>query len=55
MTHGKRLTKKQKIYLKSKGLNYENWLVCKDTTELMVIQHKLSGKYKQLKKVMENA
>lgn len=55
MTHGKRLTKKQKIYLKNKGLNYENWLVCKDTTEIMVIQHKLSGKYKYLKKVTDNA
>ncbi len=51
MKNGKRLTKRQKIYLKSKGLNPENWLVCKDTSQEMVIQHKISGKTKLLKKV----
>lgn len=51
MKNGKNLTKKQKIFLKQKGLNPENWLVCKDTTAEMVIQHRISGKSRLIKKV----
>ena len=50
MKHGKRPTKRQKIYIKDKGLNPDNWLICKDTPEEMTIQHKISGKYKLLRK-----
>lgn len=56
MKNGKRLTKKQKIFLKAKGLNSDNWLVCKDTSQEMVLQNKISGNIRQIRKVMsENA
>ena len=47
---GKRLTKKQRIFLKSKNLNDENWLVCKDTLQEMVIKHRLSDKCRTIRK-----
>jgi len=47
---GKRPTKKQKLFLKSKNLNGENWLVCKDTLQEMVIKRRLSDKYRTIKK-----
>lgn len=47
---GKRPTKKQRIFLKSKNLNNENWLVCKDTQQEMLIKHRLSDKCKTIKK-----
>ncbi|WP_169824217.1 DUF6906 family protein [Clostridium formicaceticum] len=40
MKHGKRLTKKQKLFLASKGLNPENWLSVKNTSEKMVFVHR---------------
>ena len=46
--HGKRPTKKQKLFLKSKKLNDENWLVCKDTPQEMVIKHRQSDKYRTI-------
>lgn len=45
---GKRLAKKQRIFLKSKNLNDENWLVYKDTLQEMVIKHRLSDKYRTI-------
>jgi len=48
--NGKNPTKKQKILIKSKGLNYENWLVCKDTSVEMIVKHRLSEKLKTIKK-----
>lgn len=36
MKHGKKLTKKQKMLLASKHLNYENWLLERDTNEVIV-------------------
>ena len=48
--HGKRPTKKQRIFLKSKKLNDENWLVCKDTPKEMMIKHRLSGKCRTIRK-----
>ncbi len=48
--HGKRPTKKQKLFLKSKKLNDENWLVCKDTPQEMVIKHRQSDKYRTIQK-----
>jgi len=47
---GKRPTKKQMVFLKSKNLNDENWLVCKDTLQEMVIKRRLSDKYRTIKK-----
>ena len=47
---GKRPTKKQKIFLRSKNLNYDNWLVCKDTSQEMVIKHRFSDKCRMIKK-----
>ena len=52
MKNGKRLTKKQKIFLKAKGLNSDNWLVCKDTSQEMVLQNKISGNVRQIRKVV---
>lgn len=47
---GKNPTRRQAQYIKSKGLNYENWLVCKDTPAEMVIKHKISDKYRTIRK-----
>ena len=47
---GKRPTKKQAMFTKEHRLNYDNWLVCKDTPNEMVIQHKYSGKERVLRK-----
>lgn len=43
MKHGKRPTRRQKIMLKSLGLNYENWLIVTDNDQRLAIQHRLSG------------
>lgn len=43
MKHGKNPTVKQKKYIKSFRLNYENWLVCKDTPDEMVLEHRNTG------------
>lgn len=48
---GKNPTKKQKFFIKFKGLNYDNWLVCKDTPTEMVVKHRISGKERTIKKV----
>ena len=47
---GKRPTKKQKLFLKSKNLNNENWLVCKDTLQEMVIKYRYSDKCRTIKR-----
>lgn len=44
MKNGKRPTRAQKEFIKSKGLNPENYLVVKDTPEVMHIVHRLSDK-----------
>ncbi|MGN1119189.1 MAG: DUF6906 family protein [Oscillospiraceae bacterium] len=38
------------MLIKSIGLLPKNWLVCKDTTEEMVIEHRLSGKTRTVRK-----
>lgn len=48
MKHGKRPTAEQRKYIAAWGLNAENWLVCKDTNEKMVIEHRLSGQIRTL-------
>lgn len=40
MKHGKKPTRKQMDFIKRKGLNPDNWLVVKDTTEKMVLVHR---------------
>ena len=51
MKGGKVLTKKQKIFIKEKGLNPDNWLVCKNTSSELVLEHRHTGKYRVIKKV----
>ena len=50
VVQGKRPTKKQRIFLKTKNLNDENWLVCKDTQSEMVIKHRYSDKCRTIRK-----
>ena len=47
---GKKPTRRQAKFIKDKNLNYDNWFVCKDTTEIMVIKHKYSGKERIIRK-----
>lgn len=42
MKHGKRPTVAQKKILSDRGLNHENWLIVKHTTEYMMIEHRIS-------------
>lgn len=50
MKHGKNPTRKQKKFLKEKGLNYENWLVCKETQNEMTIEHRHTGTVRRINK-----
>lgn len=47
---GKRPTKKQAMLIADHRLNYNNWLVLKDTASEMVVKHKDSGKERVLRK-----
>ena len=49
MKNGKRPTLKEKKLISEKGLNVENWLVVKHTSELMEIMHKHTGKTRIMK------
>lgn len=46
--HGKRPTRQQKILLKSKGLNPDNWLVISDDRYRIVVMHRHSLKPKTI-------
>jgi hypothetical protein len=50
MKHGKNPTVKQKKLMTEWHLNYENWLVVKDTPTEMEIVHRVSGKIRVIKK-----
>lgn len=50
MKHGKKPTRRQKQDIASVRLNPDNWLVCKDTPEELVLVHKISGKNKVIRK-----
>lgn len=50
MKHGKKPTVAQRRILKSWGLNWQNWLVVKDTTKVLVIVHRYSGKVREIRK-----
>lgn len=53
MKHGKRPTVRQCKMIKSWGLSCPNWLVVKDTTEVMVIVHRYSGEVREIRKDKE--
>ena len=48
MKHGCRPTKNQSIFIKKNGLNPENWLVVKDTPELMELVHRHSDRTRRI-------
>jgi len=50
MKHGKRPTRAQKALMTKWHLNYENWLVVKDTSTEMLIEHRATGKTRTIKK-----
>lgn len=50
MKHAKRPTRKQKVLIQAARLNYENWLVVKDTAEEMVIQNRQTDRTRTIRK-----
>lgn len=50
MKHRKNPTRRQKEYIASLRLNPDNWLVCKDTPDELVLEHKYSGNIKVIRK-----
>lgn len=50
MKNGKRPTRAQKMLITQQKLNYNNWLVVKDTSTEMVIVHRESGKTRTIEK-----
>ena len=50
MKHGKNPTRRQKEYIASMRLNPDNWLVCKDTPDELILEHKYSGNIKVIRK-----
>lgn len=50
--HLKAPTKKQKIFMSKKGLNWENWQVERDTPQEMVIRHRHSDREERLSKTI---
>ena len=50
MKHGKNPTRKQRMLIKSARLNYENWLVIKDTAEELMIQNRQTGRSRTIRK-----
>lgn len=51
MKRGKRLTYKQKKLLAEKfNLNPQNWLVCKNDSKVMIIEHRHTGTHRQIQK-----
>jgi hypothetical protein len=50
MKHGKKPTVRQKKLMTEWRLNYENWLVIKDTPTEMEIVHRATGKIRVIKK-----
>lgn len=50
MKRGKKPTRKQKMLIASASLQPLNWLVCKDTSDIMELEHKISRKRRILRK-----
>lgn len=47
MKRGKKPTRRQKIRIKSYGLNPDNWLVIRECKDCFEIRHKISGNVKR--------
>ncbi len=54
MKNGKRPTLAQKKRMSKRNLNYENWLVVKDTSTEMVIVHRDTNRTRVIKKEKKN-
>ena len=50
MKHGKKPTVRQKKMLKEYGLNFENWLIIKDTPDRMEIVHRHTDRLRVIRK-----
>lgn len=50
MKHGKRPTVKQKKLMRELGITFDSYLVERETTDELVIVHRLSGKTKTIRK-----
>lgn len=50
MQHGKRPTRKQKIYLEARGYHHDQWLVIRDTNQVMVIKCRAGGTIQRIEK-----
>ena len=50
MKHGKKPTVAQRRLIKNMGLNWENWLVERDTPEKLVVLHKLTEQRREIHK-----
>ncbi|WP_169735824.1 DUF6906 family protein [Clostridium lundense] len=50
MKHGKKPTRNQKIAIKGKKLNPDNWLVVKDNSKELVIIHRDTGTVRSFEK-----
>lgn len=50
MKRAKRLTREQKIYISSKRLKAENWLLQEETENGLVLKNKESGKLRTILK-----
>ena len=42
MKHGRKPTREQRKFIKANGLIAENWLVVKDTPQMMMLVHRYS-------------
>lgn len=52
MKHGKKPTLRQKKLMQAARLNYEHWLVVKDTAMEMVIQNRDTDRVRMIRKEM---
>lgn len=50
MKHGKNPTMQQKKLMRKWHLNYKNWLVVKDTPDVMLVEHRESGRTRSIPK-----
>ena len=50
MRDGKKPTVRQKKFIKSLGLNFENWLVRRDNDKEFVIVHRHTGNVRRLER-----
>lgn len=50
MKHGKNPTRKQKMLIKAARLNYENWLVVKESAEEIVLRNRQTDKFRTIRK-----